>query len=360
LKNKNNNLELDFERINILFSNAYLAHFGMIVSVLFLYFIVHKYSSPNVAVLWGVTAFVTYLPRVAISIIFKRKLKNREITPVNIRPWEGYYILSAIFPFLCFASVLFMPYRENVSISVLFCAVVFMLMISGGILAHSTSKGLVMVFINITLLSLIVIFFLMEDIIFTILACYIIIAYILLIRLLLKLNKLLVENIALKIESKNQSLMDPLTRLWNRRRLYLYIEKLIPASHRSGEPFSMIMLDIDHFKIFNDTHGHNEGDDLLVEVSKILLKCSRDQDLVVRYGGEEFMVVLPSTNIEQAKIIAERINTTVKKNTDVTISAGLAVYSDKMDFNQLVQQADDALYIAKEDGRDRFVVAGTH
>ena len=246
------------------------------------------------------------------------------------------------------------------SISVLFCAVIFMLLISGGILAHSTSKGLVMVFINITLLSLIVKFFLMEDLIFTILACYIIIAYILLMRLLLKLNKLLVENISLKIESKNQSLMDPLTRLWNRRRLYLYIEKLIPASHRSGEPFSMIMLDIDHFKIFNDTHGHNEGDDLLVEVSRILLKCSRDQDLVVRYGGEEFMVVLPSTNIEQAKIIAERINTTVKKNTDVTISAGLAVYSDKMDFNQLVQQADDALYIAKEDGRDRFVVAGTH
>ena len=200
----------------------------------------------------------------------------------------------------------------------------------------------------------------MQDIIFTVLGCYLIIAYILLIRLAHKQNKAFIENISLKIESKNQSLMDPLTKLWNRRRLYLYIEKLIPTSYRSGEPFSIIMLDIDHFKKFNDTYGHNVGDDLLVEVSEILLKCSRGQDLVVRYGGEEFMVVLPSTNIEQAKIIAERINTTVKKDTDVTISAGIAVYSDKMDFNQLVQQADNALYVAKKDGRDRFVVAGTY
>ena len=96
------------------------------------------------------------------------------------------------------------------------------------------------------------------------------------------------------------------------------------------------------------------------EISGILLKCSREQDLVVRYGGEEFMMVLPSTTIEQAKIIAERIHTTVKNSTDVTISAGLAVYSDQMDFNQLVHQADNALYAAKENGRNRFVVAGAH
>jgi len=179
-------------------------------------------------------------------------------------------------------------------------------------------------------------------------------------RLAHKQNKVLIENISLRIESKNQSLIDPLTKLWNRRRLYLFIEKLIPTAQRSGEPFIVIMLDIDHFKEFNDTHGHNAGDDLLVAISGILLRCSRSQDLVIRYGGEEFMMVLPSTNIEQASILAERIHTTVNKNTDVTISAGVAVYSDKMDFKQLVQQADNALYAAKEDGRDKFIVAGAH
>ncbi len=90
------------------------------------------------------------------------------------------------------------------------------------------------------------------------------------------------------------------------------------------------------------------------------MKCSREQDLVVRYGGEEFMMVLPKTNIRQAEITAERIRTKVKENTKVTISAGLSEYIDQEDFDQLVKRADEALYQAKEDGRDRFVVAGAN
>ena len=151
--------------------------------------------------------------------------------------------------------------------------------------------------------------------------------------------------------------MDPLTKLGNRRRLYLYIDKLIPTSRRSDEPFSIIIADIDNFKQYNDTHGHNAGDDLLVAVAKRILESTRDQDLVVRYGGEEFMVVLPLTNIEQAKILAKRMCATVKADTAVTISAGLAVYSINMDFAQLVHEADEALYGAKDAGRDNFKVA---
>ena len=357
MRNNNNNLELEFERINIFYVNSSFAYLGSAISVLFLGFIVYKYASPNMAFLWVLAVFVSFLPRIITSIIFKRKLNNHEITPNNISPWERYYILNSIFPFLCFASVIFIPYQENTFISILFCTVIILSMVSGGVLTYSTSTGVMMLHINISMLSLIAKYFWMQNIIFTVLGCYLIIAYILLMRLAKKHNKAFIENISLKIESKNQSLIDPLTKLWNRRRLYLFIEKLIPASRRSGEPFSIIMLDIDHFKKFNDTHGHNAGDDLLVEVSGILLKCSREQDLVVRYGGEEFIVVLPSTNIEQAKVIAERIHASIKENTDVTISAGLAIYSDQMDFEKLVKQADKALYAAKEDGRNRFIVA---
>jgi diguanylate cyclase (GGDEF)-like protein len=357
LRNKNNNLELDFERINIFYANSSFAYLGTALSVLFLSFIVYKYASPYMAVLWVLSVFVSYLPRIIVSIIFKRKLKNHEIIPGNIKPWERYFILSSILPFLCFAGVIFIPYQENTFISILFCTVIILSMVAGGVLTYSTSKGVMMLHINISLLLLIARYFWMQNILFTVLGCYLIIAYILIMRLAHKQNKAFIENIALKIESKYQSLMDPLTRLWNRRRLYLYIEKLIPASRRSGEPFSIIMLDIDHFKKFNDSHGHNAGDDLLVEVSGILLKCSREQDLVVRYGGEEFIMVLPSTNIEQAKIIAERIHTTVKENTNVTISAGLSEYTDQVDFDQLVRQADEALYEAKNSGRDRYILA---
>ena len=357
MKDSDSNSELDFERITVLFSNAFTAQLGFALSVLFIYFIIYEYSSSNAALYWVIAVIIISLPRFILSIIFKSRLENQKITPDNIRPWENYYILSFIFPFLCLAAALFIPYQENVLASVLFCAVVFSFLISGGILAHSTSKVFVLIYLNIILLPLIIKLFLMQDILFTTLACYIFIAYIFLTRMILKLNKLLIENITLKIENKNQSLLDPLTKLWNRRRLYLHIEKLIPVSRRSGEPFCIIILDIDYFKQYNDTHGHSAGDDLLVEVAKIFVKCSREQDLIVRYGGEEFMVVLPSTNIEQAKVIAERIRVTVKEETDVTISGGLAVYSDRIDFDQLVIRADEALYQAKEDGRDRYVMA---
>ena len=360
MKNNNNNLELDFERISIIYANSSSAYLGMAISVSFLSFTVYKYASVKMAVFWVLAILVSYIPRIIVSTIFKRRLNNNRMTVSNIKPWELYFILTAFLPFLCFTGVIFIPYQENTFISILFCTVILISMVVGGVLTYSTSMGMMMFQINITFLFLIAKYFSMHNIIFTVLGCFLIFAYILIMRLAHKQNKALIENISLRIESKNQSLIDPLTKLWNRRRLYLFIEKLIPAAQRSGEPFIVIMLDIDHFKEFNDTHGHNAGDDLLVAISGILLRCSRSQDLVIRYGGEEFMMVLPSTNIEQASILAERIHTTVNKNTDVTISAGVAVYSDKMDFQQLVQQADNALYAAKEDGRDKFIVAGAH
>ena len=359
-KNNNNNLELDFERINTFYANSNFAYLGAALSVLFLSFIIYNNASPNMAVLWVFTVFVSYIPRIIVTIIFKRKLNKLEITPDNIKPWEGYFILNTILPFLCFAGVIFIPYQENIFISILYCTVIIISMVAGGVLTYSTSRILMMLHINISILSIVAKYFWMQNTLFTVLGSFLIVAYILIVRLAHKQNKAFIENISLKIDSKNQSLIDPLTNLWNRRRLYLYVDKLIPVSRRSGETFSIIILDIDHFKKFNDSYGHNAGDNQLVEVSNNIMKCSREQDLVVRYGGEEFMMVLPKTNIKQAEITAERIRTNVKKNTKVTISAGLSEYIDQEDFDQLVKRADEALYQAKEDGRDRFVVAGAN
>jgi len=357
LNNNNKNLELDFERINTFYANSNFAYLGAALSVLFLSFVVYNNASPNIAVLWVLAVFVSYIPRIYVTIIFKRKLNNHEINQNNIRPWEGYYILNTILPFICFAGVIFIPYQENTSISILFCTVIIICMVAGGVLSYSTSKVLMILHINISFLFLIAKYFWMQNTLFTVMGCYLIGAYILIMRLAYKQNKAFIQNISLKIENKNQSLVDPLTNLWNRRRLYLYVDKLIPVSRRSGEAFSIIILDIDHFKKFNDSHGHSAGDDLLVEVSGILLIHSRVQDLVVRYGGEEFMMVLPKTNIKEAEITAERIRTSIKDNTNVTISAGLSEYTDQKDFDQLVKVADKALYKAKEEGRDRYVLA---
>jgi len=139
---------------------------------------------------------------------------------------------------------------------------------------------------NASMLPLIVKTFWFQEALFNTLGLLLLIAYLLISRLIPRQNKLLVENIALRIENEHQSLADPLTKLGNRRRLYLLIEALVPSSLRRKDPFSIVLLDVDNFKLLNNQFSHSAGDDLLVEVSDILKDCSRDQDLVVRYGGK--------------------------------------------------------------------------
>ena len=353
LESEADNLELDFERICILYANAKLGYFGIFLSLFFLGFIVSRLVTPNIALVWMVAVLLAYIPRLYLSIRFKRKLEMKQITPENIGPqltFQNPYENGAFSGQVSSVNV-------QAFVGILFCAVTILSMIAGGSMAYSTSRKLILLFMNLTLLSLIIKCIWMQDILYIALAGYLVAGYIILTKLIFKQNKTLMENIALKIENRNQSFIDPLTELWNRRRLYLFIGKVIELSKRSGDPFSLILLDIDHFKRYNDTHGHNAGDSILIKISEILLDCSREQDLVVRYGGEEFIVVLPNTSISQAEIIAERILTNVRKNTDVTISAGLAQYTGQTDFDQLVNQADEALYAAKNSGRDRFVMA---
>ncbi len=138
---------------------------------------------------------------------------------------------------------------------------------------------------------------------------------------------------------------------------YVLIETLLPSSLRRKDPFTIVLLDIDFFKQFNDEFGHSAGDELLIEVSEILKDCSRDQDLVIRYGGEEFLLVLPSTNLEDAQILVDRIRAAIKEKTKITFSAGIAMHSDTLTFDQLIEQADQCMYTAKSEGRDRYILA---
>ncbi|HDZ84312.1 MAG TPA: GGDEF domain-containing protein, partial [Nitrospirae bacterium] len=128
-------------------------------------------------------------------------------------------------------------------------------------------------------------------------------------------------------------------------------------SVRFKRPLSVIMLDIDHFKAYNDTHGHNKGDNALVDVAKVLLKESREIDLAVRYGGEEFLVLLPETDLEGARDVAERIRQTIEATTNVTVSLGVTSYHEKMHQEEIVIKADKALYMAKNNGRNRVEVS---
>ena len=354
---KQTNPKLDFERISVLYENTNVGYFGIAAGVLFFAYIIDQLASIQVAYPWMIAVSVAYIPRVILSIIFARKMKTREITIENVKPWEDYFFYSSILPFLCFSSAVFIPYEQNEFIALLYYAVIVMTLISGSILSYSTSLPAIYLFMSLSMLPLIAKTFWIQEALFNALGLLLVIAYLLLSRLIPRQNKLLVENIALRIENEHQSLTDPLTKLANRRRLYLLIETLVPSSLRRKDPFSIVLLDIDNFKLFNDEFGHSAGDDLLVQVSDILKDCSRDQDLVVRYGGEEFLLVLPSTNLESAQILVDRIRNTIKAETSITFSGGIAMHSEQLSFEQLVEKADQRLYAAKTDGKDRYLLA---
>lgn len=161
---------------------------------------------------------------------------------------------------------------------------------------------------------------------------------------------------------------DPLTGLANRRRLLAAGQEEHRRARRLGHPLAALMLDLDHFKLVNDRHGHGAGDDVLREVARRIQETVREIDLPARYGGEEFAVLLPDTRVDKAREVAERIRLAVaaspiqtrKGPLPVTLSAGIAVVHDDEgggNLTSLFEAADSALYRAKAAGRNRVSVA---
>lgn len=165
-------------------------------------------------------------------------------------------------------------------------------------------------------------------------------------------------------ELKELTLVDSLTGLYNRRYFDLYVEKAIPLSELTDAPLFLIMIDIDYFKKINDTYGHHCGDEVLKGLASILRTNLRASDALIRMGGEEFVILLPETILEECKHIAERLHNEVKqtkiiyenKEISLTISVGVAQYN-KEPINKFVEKADSALYQAKQTGRNRIVYA---
>jgi diguanylate cyclase (GGDEF)-like protein len=161
-------------------------------------------------------------------------------------------------------------------------------------------------------------------------------------------------NITLYDETKQLSLHDPLTGLANRRVMEKTISSHFMRSKRYSSSFSMIMADIDHFKNYNDTRGHLEGDKLLTKIAEILSHEVRNVDIVIRYGGEEFLIVLPEIDGAEAFTVAERIRKTIEEKTDVTMSLGVASsVKGSFDEKEIIKKADIAMYRSKEKGRNR-------
>jgi two-component system cell cycle response regulator len=166
-----------------------------------------------------------------------------------------------------------------------------------------------------------------------------------------------INNAMLYEKTKSLSLHDPLTGLANRNLMNIELERNFIKSRRDAVPFSVLMMDLDYFKKYNDTYGHDAGDKLLVEFANILIRQCRKTDLVARYGGEEFIIILPETNKNNAYEVSERIRIAVQNNTRITVSIGVVCYyKDLGEKEDIIREADAVLYQAKNRGRNRVEV----
>jgi diguanylate cyclase (GGDEF)-like protein len=167
--------------------------------------------------------------------------------------------------------------------------------------------------------------------------------------------------------TERESLSDPLTGLANRRFLHEILLRELRRAQRSNQPFAVMIVDIDHFKVVNDTYGHNAGDEMLEQLAGIMLSSVRATDFVVRYGGEEFVILLPETRLADAQQVAEKLRKTIGESVmestakpgvilTCTVSAGVSMYPvDAASGEGLILKADKALYFAKQHGRNRVV-----
>jgi diguanylate cyclase (GGDEF)-like protein/PAS domain S-box-containing protein len=158
------------------------------------------------------------------------------------------------------------------------------------------------------------------------------------------------------------SIIDGLTQLYNSRYFYFQLKIELDRSNRYEQPLTLLLLDLDNFKAFNDVYGHVEGDQVLLRLGQVVKKCLRETDFAYRYGGEEFTILLPMTTSADGAVTAERIRTEFKKenfspvsgkDVHMTVSIGLAQYKPQEEMKAFVHRVDQLMYQGKKNGKDR-------
>ena len=173
------------------------------------------------------------------------------------------------------------------------------------------------------------------------------------------MGKVYLDQFVTRKKLEEALMYDPLTRVFNRNKLIDILEKDgTRLAFENQEETAFMIIDIDHFKKVNDTYGHDEGDRVLVHMAEVIKKCIRAVDLAIRWGGEEFIIIMPGCSLEHAKQKADRIRREVQFSNNqictITVSIGISMY-DGNDYFKAVSDADKAMYLAKEKGRNCVV-----
>ncbi len=175
-------------------------------------------------------------------------------------------------------------------------------------------------------------------------------------------SELLMSNLSRNYQEMANT--DELTRLANRRYMLEILHREMSRANRFNRSFSVITFDLDHFKEINDNHGHDAGDEVLLAITSILDEILRNQDICARWGGEEFLIMLPETNLTGAQQVAERLRAAMQEypvnyngqNLKITLSAGCSEYKLKETLDACLKRSDDNLYLAKKNGRNRVEI----
>ncbi|MCD6292882.1 MAG: GGDEF domain-containing protein [Deltaproteobacteria bacterium] len=351
---------LNFERVKTLYRAA--ASHGLLSSFLAISFIplfMWPRVDHSILIIWVLSISTVNILRVILTKRFKFCLERNEITKDNAHRWEAYFVAGIALTALVWTVVIFFPFKKDPLASMLYVLLIHVGINAAIVSMYMASKNTMMAYLTITLIPG------FSRVAWEGQASHIVIGCLgflfigIMISSIRSHSRNLIEIIELKILNEELSKKDVLTGLWNRRQLYDFIDKLIPASDRHNFPFCILMMDIDFFKNYNDTKGHNAGDSLLANISQIISTNIRSEDLAVRYGGEEFMVIFVGMEIFATKHVAERIRIIIEEDTDVTISSGLVQYESGVSFSDLTQRADNLLYKAKNSGRNMTIVEKT-
>jgi diguanylate cyclase (GGDEF)-like protein len=173
-------------------------------------------------------------------------------------------------------------------------------------------------------------------------------------------------NLGLRESLRLQAIRDPLTGLYNRRYMQEFLDRELRSARRKHRSLAVLMLDLDHFKRYNDKFGHTAGDTALAAIGQMLLRSVRTEDIACRFGGEEFAIILPECNLASALVRAEDIRKHIlelrirsdAQASELTFSIGVSAFDETTDrIDLLLEFADEALYRAKREGRNRVVAA---
>ena len=332
----------------------YIVTFGIFIACFSGY--TAQYIWPEIPWLANISLLLFWGGVIAMALIFSKHFLSLKNNFPRINLISNIFIAIAL---TCSIAAFFFPYAAVINVLFLIAPVSYSLILFAGIKSVKQGSNPARYF----LLSWATL--LLASIVATLISAGVISEYASLSPYIVEMGafvEMVLLSIALasRIRGLEQdSMTDGLTGLFNRRFFDLQLLRTFVLSNREKSSLALLVIDVDHFKMFNDAHGHDQGDIVLQQVSLMLSQAARKSDYVCRFGGEEFTIILPNTELDIANKIAERIRVKIESNEingkTVTVSIGVSVYNGKenLDVKHLFKRADDALYRAKNGGRNK-------